>query len=178
MKKILSFVILSFVLLMGFTECISKEPKKEEQLKVYAEDNIYGAEYVINSKISEELIEVNSNSLKIIKYEDEKTLINVANKKGIFKKGEIIFTIKNNTDNLDIQQKEIINAEKFKKIIKSVKSDSSILPILLGDFDKDGTVGLTDFITFKTAYGATTYDINYDIAPATKGTENWAMSLS
>lgn len=166
MKKLsLKAAALMILAIISVSACFNE--KKEDNNKstiVKADSNFLGAEYEIEGKV--EVKALNSN-LIVSKYSAEKNKTTVAVTSGheTFL-GEELFELSQATI---VSKKSTVTTEDFANEGLSVVKRSG--EVLLGDFDGDNKVGITDLTVFSNNYSGT--NSKYDIYPSVKGTGDW-----
>ena len=183
-------VVLIIAAAMALGGCFGKENNQDngkgvtlvrngERLQVLAEDEIAGGSFVVDAKIEEENVVVEADKMKIVEVKDEKTYISIVDMDNPSVEGDKVFEIKNCSKNVTVELEESINEKTFSKKMKKAYKNAekkgaraTTTDSLLGDFNKSNTVELADFLTFKANYGSALAD--YDIAPATIGTGDYA----
>lgn len=168
MKKFkLSIVTLLMMFLFLFTACLNNKTENAEKTSsvVKADSNFLGAEYEVEGKV--EVKALNSNYV-ITKYlaDENKTIVAVTANNEIAT-GEELFELNQATV---VTKKSQVLVEDFDNISLSVVKRAG--EVLLGDFDADDEVGITDLTKFANNYLGTSSI--YDIYPSTKGTGDWA----
>ena len=183
MRKYLLLTVLACFVIFSFIGCV-QNPEKNQ---LFSFDGLtvsrQGADWLgvvtggrsvyeivfLGEDIALQLVE---NAVSFTRSQDGKTTLVLGRANSNFEKGEVLFTL---------------SAEKYPELrILSVTApvqqeariETRAGEALLGDFNGDGTVSLPDFGLFIPKYGKSTgdvgYDAGYDIAPATKGTGDWA----
>ena len=172
MKKMLIMRLVLLVTLVLLAACVNvkedegklKIVKNEGSSQIVLTEKAIGATVVVEGKISEGNIRVENGKIKLVRYESDNTYISISGNGEEF----------NNL--FEIVGEEVKNPV----LVESCKSDDLDITdtkavrsgeVLLGNFNGDKTVDISDFIKFKEFYS--TSDTTYDIAPATKGTTNW-----
>ncbi len=132
-----------------------------------ANTNFEGAEFLIDAEVNQDNVKAEKGNLVIVKNIAGKTMIAVTSFDGIAE-GEKLFTIEGLAKEVNIEMvnevKEVANAD-----IDIKRAGEK----LLGDFNGTTKVEITDFTEFATNY-LKTYNAKYDIAPAAKGSGDWA----
>lgn len=176
MKKIVLFLMLA--IMFTFTACVGNVKDKKDSadgvtlvrngdnISIIAEDNYEGVEILLNHEINTDNLKVNSE-ISIVKKTENGILVVIAKKDGI-KKGDNLFTINNTENNVNVKLTDSIS----EKILLSKNVKRNDTNILLGDYNNDNKVDLTDLNLLKSKYGSN--DTNYDIAPAALGTGTWS----
>jgi pullulanase len=141
--------------------------KKDNGIQIVTESKCIGAELEIIGEVSLDGIEV-SEEYMVIKTHDNKSMkLALAFVGG--KSANISFLIKDTAKKLDINLLKVISTKDLGKI-ETVKKSSE--PVLLGDYNYDNEVNISDFNLFKSHYGETSDE--YDIGPAEMGIgETW-----
>lgn len=187
MRKILLIIVaVAMLLAVG---CIKQEEKKDvgigvtlarngNYLQVIAKDNMLGAEISINKVIQTASINA-GNNLKIAETNSENTLVAVVKDGTEIKAGEVLFSIENIEEGLEVK---LCNSIK-KEDVKTAQVKRGSVESLLGDFDADDKVGITDFNIFIGIYASITGDAKYkaiyDISNAAYGTSTgWEKILA
>lgn len=183
MRKYLLLTVLACFVIFSFIGCV-QNPEKNQ---LFSFDGLtvsrQGADWLgvvtggrsvyeivfVGEDVALQLVE---NAVSFTRSQDGKTTLVLGRANSNFEKGEVLFTL---------------SAEKYPELrILSVTApvqqeariETRAGEALLGDFNGDGTVSLPDFGLFIPKYGKSTgdvgYDAGYDIAPATKGTGDWA----
>jgi glycosidase len=174
-KILSSLILLIAVLLSG---CFGNENSNQDSAKgvritrtgnglfVMAAGSFEGIEIEIDRAVSTEDMKI--ENLAIVKKEKNKTIISIVKPSKEVSEGELLFAIYNENKGLNIKVNEIITSAKadeiYKKEAKNI-AKRAVGDILVGDFNIDGIVDVTDFNLFKEGYGVT-YGLKYDIAPA------------
>jgi cyclomaltodextrin glucanotransferase len=168
MKKMLIMRIMLLALLILLAACVNvKEDegkltvvKKESGIEVILGEKAIGATVKIEGKVDEKNIKIESGKLKMVRYEQDTTLISITGNGEEFNN---LFEV------VGVEIKGIVLVESCKSIDLVIKNKKAVRKgeILLGDFNGDKTVDIVDFKIFKEFYG-TTQGL-YDIAPANKG---------
>lgn len=183
MKKILTVMILTLVM-MFVNGCIN-EQKTEKTTQsvnivksgmnsvVVSNEQIIGIEVEIDKSIAAEDISGNNGNLVIAKDVGGKTMVAVV-VNGSAKGG--LFTINDSAKygELTINVKDKVISVNEASSAKTVKRAGEKL---LGDFNGDNTINVSDFNLFATNYSGT-YSTTYDIAPAQKSSGDWANIYS
>jgi hypothetical protein len=170
LKNIKIVLLLTTVLI--FTGCIKDKEESNSPgitvleegkiTSIFSKQNIMGIEISLQGKIDESKISIKNDKIKIVYYDGEKTNIAVAAKNGkIYANEEII-----KVEEITVEKVEVI---KFVKEI-SFKTETGNIKenILLGDYNKNNSVELNDFMLFAQNYGGNSKE--FDISPAQKGT--------
>lgn len=148
-----------------------KAVEQGESLNFKSEENISGLEIYINGKVEEKRIESSAPYLKMVNYVEGKTIVTLG--KSNYKTDKKILTLKG-IGIKDIISVETISSDEIEKK-SNLKRVIAVKPVLLGDFNNDGEVNIYDMLIFKTSYGVSEGEKDYntlcDIAPAQKGTE-------
>lgn len=187
-KRSILLLLIITILMTFFSGCIGSKKEGIDNgvgvdvtrvdgvVSVYTNDDFVGGEYNIGKEVNPDTIKSSNGTLVISKKaEDGTTNVYVAVTGEELTKGSKIFEIRDNTDNLSISKKSVINEKNYGEQIKkaSLNVRSSLVvrtagqDILLGDFNNDNKVDLLDFVLFSDNYGG---DVKYDIAPAVLGT--------
>lgn len=196
LKKLASRILPLLAVILLMTGCFNsktengdvgkgvKLQRTSEGLIVIAEDNFSAGEYVLSNSILSDSIKAGDNKLSIVSKDEEgNSIVSIAALKGEILKGQEIFTIKNCPTAITVEENSVIKTEEIaKEMKKAVKAGegkkvvrTGDTNLLLGDFNNDYTVDMMDFIAFAENYGG---DVKYDIAPADKGTGEWANIYS
>lgn len=184
MKKImLSLLLITMIVLSGCGKsndgttgsgiAVSKENGKTV---ISSRTEMLGGEYIITPSIAESEITAGEGTLMAVAVEDGKTRVAVTAVDGTVESGKVLFKVL--TDKaLDIKAEIVVTNDNFDDLAKdSVKAAvkrgtrgyRAIANSLLGDFNNDSTVNISDFALFSSNYG--TSNTTYDIGPATLGT--------
>ncbi|MGM0508702.1 MAG: alpha-amylase family glycosyl hydrolase [Fusobacteriota bacterium] len=146
-----------------------KLERNNGSLSVVSDQKSLATEFKINAKITED--QIKSNKIYIINTGEEETIITVLDSE----LGESLVEINGVKEGVTAKKVKSVTQEDFdseisssNKAIKRATSD----PKLLGDFNSDNIVDLTDLSMFADIYNKA-YDVSYDIFPATKGTGDW-----
>ena len=137
-------------------------------LFVMANGSFRGAEIVIDKSVNSENIKFENGNWGIAKTENDKTIISIIRPSGEVKDGELLFSVYNTDEKMEIKATEVITSKEatktYEKETKKITTRAAG-DILIGDFNSDKIVDITDFTLFKAAYSAT-YSSKFDIAPA------------
>lgn len=148
-----------------------KAIEQGEILNFKSDEDMAGLEVYINGKVDEKKIENSAPYLKMVNYVEGKTIITLG--KSNDKTEKTILSL-DGVKITDIISVESIRVDEFEKTSK-LKRGIAVKPVLLGDFNNDGEVNIYDMLIFKTSYGVSEgekdYNILCDISPAQKGTE-------
>lgn len=147
----------------------------EDRIVVKANEAFSGAEFEISTAVDSQYIVTEVDKLKLIKRENGKTYINLVDMDSEVTPGEKIFEIRNCQEKVEVKVLNSITENNYDKAIDKLYKDTVKKGVragttdeLLGDFDADKYVSITDLISFIANYQTT--NSTYDIAPATKGT--------
>ena len=181
-KRIMPAILAAVILFSG--GCFKQEEKKDigigvsviregATVKVVSTEDILGGELEINRIITEGAIN-SGDYLKIVRNKDNKTIVSVVDGKEEIKAGKVLFAIENTAEKLEVRLNRGVKSEEIS--YSSEKRGS--LESLLGDFNGDDKVNITDYNMFLGAYGSVggdaKYDVKYDISMAAKGiTKGW-----
>ena len=148
-----------------------KAVEQGENLNFKSEEDVAGLEVYINGKVDEKKIENSAPYLKMVNYVEGKTIITLG--KSSDETEKTILSL-DRVKIKDIISVESISMDEFEKTSK-LKRGIAVKPVLLGDFNNDGEVNIYDMFIFKTSYGVSEGEQDYntlcDIAPAQKGTD-------
>ena len=184
MKKLGIFLLL---MTLFFTGCFNDGKKddsgsgvalerRNNEVIVSAVKNTQGLELLVSGVVTSDMITTEVDKMVMTRIEGEKTRVLVARLDGTILKGEEIIKIISK-ENIKIDLIQSYDSEEFdrknsselkKALTKGVRA--STIEELLGDFNQNGKVDLTDFEMFKNNYAGT--DLTYDIAPAVKGSND------
>ncbi|GAB6189377.1 hypothetical protein JCM30566_11160 [Marinitoga arctica] len=182
MKKKSIFLFVFFIgLILILNSCLIKEKKdlksniffKNEFISQKIENNlsyfslkkdIYAIELTFEGVIDKNKFKFNNVPFKIINYVNNTTIISISFGK-LKKIGTNLFALPSNY--------KIIKAIGVSDISSTIKSSEDASQKLLGDFNHDSYVDITDFAFFKSHYRTKVSDNNYnpdyDIFPSSKG---------
>ena len=179
--------ILWLLMTLFFTGCFNDGKKddsgsgvalerRNNEVIVSAVKNTQGLELLVSGVVTSDMITTEVDKMVMTRIEGEKTRVLVARLDGTILKGEEIIKIISK-ENIKIDLIQSYDSEEFdrknsselkKALTKGVRA--STIEELLGDFNQNGKVDLTDFEMFKNNYAGT--DLTYDIAPAVKGSND------
>jgi alpha-amylase len=174
-KKRWLLLILVIILISG---CFMEKKKDEGKgvsiaregnvVKVSAKQEFIAGSYILDREVKESDIFTEADKLRIVRIESGKTYIDIVDLDENIKVGDILFTINNCVEFLTVKEKEIIKEKEFRKKEKKIEKRAEQLEELLGDFNNNNEVEVSDFAIFKKNYG--TESVIYDIGPAQLGT--------
>ena len=186
MKVLSSIILLSTMALSGCMNIDKENADKAKGVKisrtgnsvsVIAKDSFEGASIVIDEEIEAKDIKSENTNLVVVKREKDKTIVSIVKPEGEVKAGELLFAV-NSAEKLSIEATEVVTtkeanevyAKEAKKIATRATGD-----VLVGDFDNNQSVDVSDFVLFAKGYEAS-YSKTYDIAPAEKASSDskWA----
>jgi len=179
MKKICYYLLMTtlFLLSLACQKNVGEEnmvkvngelltTKTERGIKVKTEEMLSAAKILIKGEISLSDIDISDEYLSIIQENNNEIEINLA---FLNEKVDIVeFGIKRTDIMLELKLLEKVDIQ-----TKINKKESKLTDeeILLGDYNLDKEVGLSDFNALKSNFGKVSD--KYDIAPANKGKEKW-----
>lgn len=174
LKKSLLFLLLA--LSVFFTACVKEKETKDlaegvslerkgEVVKVISQEEVDGIEILLSKNVEAENINI-IGDFGFVKETENGLMLVVGSK---LEKGKEICLINGINESIDVK---VTNKAKLEDIERSYKRIAVQEEVLLGDFNNDKTIDLIDYNKFKVNYGLS--DLTYDIAPATKGTGDWA----
>jgi acid phosphatase type 7 len=183
-EKVSIFKIALLVLTILFSGCFNQENgekakqfnevkviKQGEKLNFKSEKDMAGLEVYINGKVEDKRIENSAPYLKMVNYVEGRTIITLGKLNSETEKTILSLDGVKIEDIISVETISIDEIEKKSKLKRGI----AVKPILLGDFNNDGEVNIYDMLIFKTSYGVSEGEKDYntlcDIAPAQKGTE-------
>ncbi|NLK63198.1 MAG: hypothetical protein GX287_07040 [Fusobacteria bacterium] len=176
MKNIKKFLLLTTLIVALFASCQSDNKDEfnsvyvNKDKKLVAKEAILGVEFEIKGEY--ENIDINSDYLYISNVNNGNTTVAIAKKGEDINIGDVILDLSFAT-NAEIVLKDVITESKMEKAVLNSGKFKRAGETLLGDFNNDEKIDIFDFNIFKENYNKTGTNI-CDIAPATKGTGNWA----
>lgn len=189
-KRFTMFSVLVLMISMLLTGCFGTGDESKDSGKgvkvartgnglfVMASGSFEGAEIVIDKSVNSENIKFENGNWGIAKTDSDKTIVSIIKPSGEVKDGELLFSVYNTDEKMEIKATEVITSkEATKEYEKETKKISSRATgdILIGDFNSDKIVDIKDFSLFKDAYSAD-YNVKFDIAPALRASTDskWA----
>lgn len=180
-KKFITLLIFAMTVFSGcFMEKKNDEAKgvniirTGNSITVLSNKNSIAGSYIIDKEIKESDVFVEADKLKIVKIESGKSYIDIVDLDENVKKGDMLFKIENCTEFIEITEKENIDSKDFENGTKKI-SRADIAEELLGDFNNNGEVDISDFTLFKGNYNGT--DMVYDIGPAQFGSSEKYLKI-
>lgn len=192
LKKFLPVLLILLTAILG--GCFGKKDSNDSgkgvelvreanRVKVLAEDEIAGGSFIIDRELEPDNILVEADKMKIVKIAEGKTYLSIVDVDAPSVEGDKLFEIKNCIGKISIELEDSINEKtvekKMKKAFKNAEKKgmrATTSDALLGDFNKDEVVDITDFMLFKANYETTA--AAYDIAPSVTGSGDYAEIYS
>lgn len=191
-KRILILMLLLFISTLYLGGCFKKEDEEnivkrdgvvitetKDQIIITADKDLKGAEFILDTELNK--VNVITKNMKIVKVNENNTIVAIMDMNGYIKKGENILVIKKEVNGIHIGKiTSVLFEDESKKGLLKRNMPEGTEPKLLGDFNNDGEVGMTDFEAFVENYGFVNgidenYDPKYDIDPeANNFDEEWA----
>jgi len=196
-RKVAPLILVLAFLLAGCFGTKSENGIKSNGVKVITQENekivisdteVIGGEFEIKPAVNKSDIVAGEGVLVIVTEEKGVTKVTAAGSDGKISKDELLFKIKGEHEIDEIKLTESVtvgNLEKKSKEAvkkgetrgKSNKFRAISNDMLLGDFNNDNIVNMSDFILFIDAFNGS--NVLYDIAPAEKGsTGDWVNIYS
>ena len=138
---------------------------------VLADSSFEGAVINISGDINPVDIKFVNGNIGIVNKSSEGTVVSVVAPNGDVKSGDELFKIDSVNGVLVFKAEQKVKASEADKESKKYNTTRAAGDILIGDFDADGVVGLSDFNLFSAGYVAS-YAVKYDISPALKASSD------